>query len=453
MKRLLIANRGEIARRILRSAKVRGLETVLACSEADEDSVAAREADSFVVIGPAQAQKSYLNIEAILESARDSEADAVHPGYGFLSENPDFAQAVIDAGLTWVGPLPETIRLMGDKAAARRAAEEAGVPILPGSDGLVDDKSQAHDVAEQVGFPLMIKAAAGGGGRGIRVVREASDFDGALDQVRTEAQASFGDSRFYIERFVERARHVEVQILGDGNTAIHLGDRDCSMQRRSQKVLEEAPAPKLPDDIREQMRSSSVALAESCGYTGAGTVEFLYDPQRREAAFIEMNTRLQVEHPVTEVITGIDLVAEQLRIADGEALELDQGDVEFRGHAFECRLNAEDPTQNFFPSPGRITGLTWPDRPSVRVDSAVESGSDVAPYYDSMIAKLIVHGSDRADALDELRQALDETTVDGVATTLDLHRSLAARPELVEVTHHTHFIEETPDVLPKPEQS
>lgn len=453
MKRVLIANRGEIARRIVATARRLGIESVVTCSEVDVNSPAAVEADDTVVIGPAQAQLSYLNIDAILDAARTSGADAVHPGYGLLSENPAFAEAVINAGLTWVGPSAETIRLMGDKVTARREAANAGVPVLVGSEGAVASDDQAHQIAEEIGFPLVIKAAAGGGGRGIRVVHEPSEFDSSLGLVRAEAKAAFGDSTFYIERFVERARHVEVQILADGHQAIHLGDRDCTMQRRSQKVLEEAPAPAIPEDVRETIRHTSVALAQRCGYTGAGTVEFLYDPTRGEAAFMEMNTRLQVEHPVTELITGIDIVAEQFHIAEGKGLRVTQDEVLFDGHAFECRINAEDPARDFFPSPGTITGLRWSQRPSVRVDSGVEEGSEVTPYYDSMIAKLIVHAADRPAAIAELQTALNESRIEGISTTLGLHRRLAARQELSEVEHHTNFIEETPEVLPEVEEA
>lgn len=453
MHKLLIANRGEIARRIVRTAKRLGIRSAVACSEADVDSPAVREADESIVIGPAPSQQSYLNIEAVLNAARTVEAEAIHPGFGFLSENAEFAESVIDAGLTWVGPSPESIRLMGDKVAALQAAEAAGVPTLAGSRGAVGSDEEAQRIADEIGFPLIIKASAGGGGRGIRVVSDRSDFGSALDLVRSEARSTFNDSTVYIERFVERGRHVEVQILGDGSAAIHLGDRDCSMQRRSQKVLEEAPAPHLPDHVRETIRRTSVELALRSHYTGAGTVEFLYDPAAQEAAFIEMNTRLQVEHPVTEMVTGIDLVEHQLRVAEGEALSLTQNDVTFTGHAFECRINAEDPTRNFFPSPGTITLLHWPSRPSVRVDSGADEGTEITPFYDSMIAKVIVSASDRVAALRELPQVLDEVQIEGVVTTLPMLRRLASRPELAEVTHHTNFIEETPSVFPEVEQS
>jgi acetyl-CoA carboxylase biotin carboxylase subunit len=447
VRKLLVANRGEIAVRIIRTAKEMGIDTVAVCSEADVDSLAVRLADEHFVLGPAPAQQSYLNQEAVLEAAKQTGADAVHPGFGFLSENASFARAVVEAGLIWVGPSAEVITLMGDKVAALRAAKAAGVPVLAGTDGPLDPDDDPLAVARRVGFPLMTKASAGGGGRGIRVVRDESEFLRALGQATVEAKAAFGDGTIYLERFVEHARHVEVQVLGDGTSFIHLGDRDCSMQRRSQKVMEEAPAPDLPDHVRETMRSSSVRLAAECGYEGVGTVEFLYDPVRQEAAFIEMNTRLQVEHPVTELITGIDLVEQQLLIAGGAPLSLAQDDIVFEGHAFECRINAENPAMNFFPSPGTITKLRWPEGAGIRVDSGVEEGGEVAPYYDSMVAKLIVHAPTRAAAQQLLAQALADVEIEGIASTVPLHRRLAGLRELAEVAHHTTFIENTPEIL------
>ncbi|MDO5634266.1 MAG: acetyl-CoA carboxylase biotin carboxylase subunit [Micrococcus sp.] len=444
---ILIANRGEIARRIIRSARAAGVETVAVASEADREALHVRDADHHVIIGPAPATASYLNVGALLEAARSTQADAVHPGYGFLSENADFARAVLDAGLTWIGPDPETIAQMGDKVAARQAAQAAGVPVLPGTEGPVDDDTDVEALLEDTGVPLVIKAAAGGGGRGIRRVDRAEDFAATLQQARGEAASVFGDPRVYVERFVPRARHVEVQIMGDGTHFVHLGDRDCTWQRRSQKLIEEAPAPDLPDAVRDQIRTSSVALAERVGYTGVGTVEFLYDPQRQEAAFIEMNTRLQVEHPVTEAITGIDLVAEQLRIAAGHGLSVTQADVSFSGHAIECRLNAEDPHRNFFPSPGTLSDVTWPSGEGVRVDAAVETGSVVAPFYDSMIAKLIVHGDDRTAAIAATQDALRKTRLDGITTTVPAVLALVGRPEFADVTHHTTLIEQSPEIL------
>lgn len=445
MKRLLIANRGEIAVRIARTAARLGIETVVVTSEPDQDSLAARTADRAVLVGPAPAKDSYLDQDAVLEAARDTGCDAVHPGYGFLAENAAFAQKVIDAGLLWVGPDPRTIDLMGHKARAIEAAKAAGVPTLPGSDGPLGEDDDPVAIAEAIGYPLVVKASAGGGGRGIRKVDRKDDLLAAISTASAEAGAVFGDPDVYLERFVEHARHVEVQVLGDGSRAIHLGDRDCSMQRRSQKVLEEAPAPDLPDHVRDVIRSSSVHLAENAHYRGAGTVEFLYDPQRHEAAFIEMNTRLQVEHPVTEAVTGIDLVEWQLRVADGEPLSLSQDEVTFTGHAIECRLNAEDPSRDFFPSPGTVTALAWPE--GVRVDSGVEAGSQVAPYYDSMLAKIIVHADTRDEAITATQRALAATTIEGVATTIGLHTAILKRPEMRDLTHHTTFIETAPDLL------
>jgi len=447
MHKLLIANRGEIAVRIICTARRLGIETVLVCSEADADSVAARQADESIVIGPPPAQASYLDQDAVIRAALATGADAVHPGFGFLSENATFAQRVIDAGLTWVGPAPETIRLMGDKVAARAAARAAGVPILAGSDGPLDPADDPAELAASIGYPVVIKASAGGGGRGIRVVVDPSELASTLDLARAEAKSSFGDATVYLERLVPQARHVEVQLLGDGTSVIHLGDRDCSMQRRAQKVIEEAPAPDLPAAVRAQIQESSVELAKACHYVGVGTVEFLYDADREEAAFIEMNTRLQVEHAVTEMVTGIDLVAEQLRVAQGEPLTLRQADVHLSGHAFECRINAEDPARGFFPSPGTITTLRWPQTPGVRIDTGVESGSSVAPYYDSMIAKLIVHGADREQAIARMRAALAAVRIEGVATTVPLLRDLFDRPELTLMEHYTTFIETAPGVL------
>ncbi|MET1034958.1 MAG: acetyl-CoA carboxylase biotin carboxylase subunit [Arthrobacter sp.] len=447
MRKLLIANRGEIAVRIIRTARDMGLETVVVVSEPDRDSMAAGAADESVLVGPAPATASYLNHDAVLRAALDSGCDAVHPGYGFLSENAAFARKVVDAGLTWVGPDPSAIELMGNKSRARAAAQDAGVPILRGTDGPLEPGDDALALAWDIGFPLVVKASAGGGGRGIRFVNHDSELLASIETARGEAASVFGDGAVYLERFVELARHVEVQILGDGERYIHLGDRDCSMQRRSQKVLEEAPAPNLPHHVRDVIRESSVELARRCGYRGAGTVEFLYDPVREEAAFIEMNTRLQVEHPITEEITGVDIVREQLRVAAGEGLSLTQDDVVFSGHAIELRLNAEDPHKNFFPSPGTITRLEWPTGEGIRVDTGVGEGSVVAPFYDSMLAKLIVHADTREEAIARLLAALEHTHVEGIATTMPFHKLLLSRPEFAAVEHHTKFIETTDGIL------
>ena len=449
MDHLFIANRGEIAVRIIRTARQLGIRTTLAVSEADTDSLAAQMADDTALVGPAPATASYLNGEAVLKAARDSGADALHPGFGFLSENADFAQMVSDAGIIWVGPDPESIRLMGNKAAARAAAVDAGVPTLAGSDGALAADADVTAIAAEIGYPLVVKASAGGGGRGIRRVESAEQLPATIDIARAEAAAAFGDDALYMERFVDRARHVEVQVLGDGERYIHLGDRDCSMQRRQQKVIEEAEAPRLPDHVRDLIRSSSVELARRSGYKGAGTVEFLYDPARETAAFIEMNTRLQVEHPVTEFVTGIDIVAEQLRIAEGRGLSVTQDEVTFDGHAIEVRINAEDPAHNFMPSPGTITALRWPDGEGVRIDSGFVEGGVVAPFYDSMLAKLIVHAPDRDQAIAKMERALDDTEIDGVKTTVPLLRALIAREEFAAVDHYSTFVESADILLEK----
>lgn len=441
MQKLLIANRGEIALRVARTAKELGLQTVAVVSEADRDASVGRLADDVVEIGPAPAGQSYLNHDAILDAAHATGADAIHPGYGFLSENATFARRVVDAQLTWVGPTPETIELMGDKSRARQAAIAAGVPVLAGSEGTLDAGEDSVAAATKIGFPLVVKAAAGGGGRGIRRIDRAEDVVATVELARAEAQASFGSGDVYFERFVEHARHVEVQVFGDGYSWVHFGDRDCSMQRRSQKVVEEAPAPGLPDTVREHMRESSVELVRQANYVGAGTVEFLYDPHRHEVAFIEMNTRLQVEHPVTEMICGVDLVREQLRIAAGERLGYVQKDIRFLGNAIEFRVNAEDPANGFMPSPGRIESLTLPGGPGVRNDFGFSAGQMVMPFYDSLLGKIVVWGDNREHAIARASRALHETEVQGIRTTVSLLRQLASSPEFQGITHYTTFIE------------
>lgn len=442
MQKVLIANRGEIAIRVARAARELGISSVAVCSEVDLAALHAEVADEHVVIGPAAASKSYLNVEALLAAAADTGADAVHPGYGFLAENADFAQRVIDAGLTWIGPSPEAIRTMGDKAAARATAERAGVPTVPGSDGAVADAQTAREVAESVGYPIAIKAAAGGGGRGIRVVADAEELLAQLPVAQAESRAAFGSAEVYLERFVPNARHIEVQVLGDGERAVHLGERECSMQRRRQKIIEEAPAPGLPDHVRDAMTAAAVRLAEGVAYTGAGTVEYLYDPATEEFFFIEMNTRIQVEHPVTEVVTGHDLVRAQLKIAGGEAISYRQEDVRVDGHAIEVRINAEDPDLGFLPSPGHLAIFRLPGGPFVRVDSGFESGRSVPPFYDSLLAKVIVWGRSRAEARSRMARALDEFEVRGVATTTAFQRRLLDLPEFRSGGYHTTFLEE-----------
>ena len=450
MKKLLIANRGEIAIRVIRTAKEMGIATVAVVSEADRGSNVERYADETHVIGPAPAGLSYLNHDAILAAAEASGADAVHPGYGFLSENADFARRVQAAGLVWVGPDPESIELMGNKARAREAAIAAGVPVLKGTEGTLDIESDIEAIADDIGYPLVVKASAGGGGRGIRRINSRADVRGTVDIAQAEALAAFGSSDVYFERFVTRARHVEVQVFGDGESWVHLGDRDCSMQRRQQKVIEEAPAPDLPDDIRAQMRETSVELARQSKYTGAGTVEFLYDPVRHEVAFIEMNTRLQVEHPISEAITGIDLVREQLRVAAGEKLGYTQADITFEGHAFEFRINAEDPENNFMPSPGVIETLELSGGPGVRADFGFSAGQTVMPFYDSLLGKVVVWAADRDQALARAVRVLEETKISGIKTTVPLMRRLVELDDFGTAQHYTTYIESVPGLLGEP---
>ena len=439
--KLLIANRGEIAVRIIRAAKELGLRTVAVFSEADEDSLAVRLADEAVGIGPAPATKSYLNAQAIVAAALETGAEAIHPGYGFLAENASFAEAVAAAGLVFVGPTAATIRAMGDKAAARAAAREAGVPIVPGSEGEVADLDDATAKARAIGFPVMLKASAGGGGRGIRVAADEAEFARHFHIAQAEAAAAFGSGALYLERFLKRARHLEVQVLGDGQRVVHCFERECSLQRRRQKVWEEALSPAIDATTRLALCASAVRLAERAAYRGAGTLEYLYDDDTGEFFFIEMNTRIQVEHPVTELIAGIDLVREMILIAQGEPLRLAQPQVQTRGAAIEVRINAEDPQQNFRPSPGRVTALTLPAGPGVRVDTMLYPGYVVPPYYDSLLAKIIVHAETRDLALGRLRRALDEFEIEGVVTTASLHKRLARLAEVQAARFDTGFLE------------
>ena len=440
IRKLFVANRGEIAVRIIRAARELGMVTVQAVSAADREMLAARMADEVVEIGPAHATKSYLAGEAILRAARASGADAIHPGYGFLAENADFAQAVEEAELVFVGPRSETIRTMGDKARARQVANDAGVPIVPGVGAECLDSSGLETAAARLGFPVMVKAAAGGGGRGIRVASDLRTLRRVLAEARAEAKAAFGDDALYLERFLPRARHVEVQVLGDGVRVVHLFERECSVQRRRQKIWEEAPAACLPAALRRELCASAVRLGEIVGYRGAGTMEYLVDDARR-FYFIEMNTRIQVEHPVTEMVTGVDLVREMLRIAAGEPLRLGQEDIALRGHAIECRINAEDPARDFMPSPGTVAALAWPGGPGVRFDSHLYPGYVVPPFYDSLLGKLIVWDETRDDALARLRRCLEELRVEGVATTLPLHRLLVNEPAMLTHDVHTGWLE------------
>lgn len=441
ISKIFVANRGEIAVRIIRAARELGIATVQAVSAADRDMLAARLADEVVEIGPAHARKSYLDMDAVLRGAIEGGADAIHPGYGFLSENAAFAEKVEQAGLVFIGPKAETIRAMGDKATARAMAAAAGVPTVPGSEGRVDGVEAALAVAETIGYPVMIKASAGGGGRGIRVAQDAGELATLIPQASAEALATFGDGGLYLERFVGTARHVEVQILGDGTRAIHTYERECSLQRRRQKVWEEAPAACLTPEVREALCASAVRLAESVGYRGAGTLEYLYDSATGAFFFIEMNTRIQVEHPVSEMITGIDLVREMIRIAAGDPLAYSQADVRLKGHAIEVRINAEDAAKNFLPAPGTIASLRVPGGMGVRFDSMLYPGYSVPPFYDSLLGKLIVWDETRAGAIARLDRALGELKVSGLPTTAPLHRALAADPEVQAGAFHTRWLE------------
>jgi acetyl-CoA carboxylase biotin carboxylase subunit len=431
LRRVLVANRGEIAARVIRTCRRLGIETVLTVSDADAGSLPARLADNTIRIGPAPAAASYLNTGAITGAALAAGADAIHPGYGFLSENACLARACAAAGIVFIGPDAETLEAAGDKLAAREHATAAGLPVLPGGHVLPD--AGASELAARIGFPVLVKAAGGGGGRGLRVVRDPRDLAHAVTVASAEAGAAFGDPRVYLERYVSPARHVEVQLLGDGERVVHLGDRDCSVQRRYQKLIEEAPAPLLGDALRDGLRNAAVALGTRLRYRGAGTVEFLVDAARDAFYFLEVNARIQVEHPVTEAITGVDLVEEQIAIAERRPLRVRQQDVTFTGHAIECRLNAEDPAKDFLPSPGTITGAVFPagatGATDLRVDTHVQAGSTVPPHYDSLLAKVIAHGAGRGEALERLEDALGRCAIDGVVTNLDMHRKLLADPE------------------------
>lgn len=418
ISRVLIANRGEIALRIIRACQELGIETVLAASAADLESLPARVADRTVCVGPAPAAESYLSVPTIVTAAVSTGADAVHPGYGFLAESPTLAEACSSAGITFVGPRADQMRAMGDKLRSRVLAREAGVPVLQGSEK-IDSAAQAASVAEQVGLPVMLKASAGGGGRGMKVVHELGALPEVFASASAEARSAFGDPTMYVERYIVRARHIEVQVVGDGSGGVvHLGDRDCSLQRRHQKLIEEAPAVGIPDDVREQIRESALMLARAIDYRGAGTVEFIYDEDDQTFHFLEMNTRIQVEHPVSELVTGIDLVQEQFRVADGQPLSFTQGDVIFRGHAIECRITAEIPSEDFRPDAGRITEWSPPVGTNIRVDTHCHTGYTVPVYYDSLLAKLIVYAPTRPQAVARMSSALRRFVVDGVGTTL-----------------------------------
>ncbi len=440
ISRILIANRGEIALRIHRAAHEMGIETVAVHSTADADAMHVRLADHAVCIGPPAAKDSYLNVAAIISAAEIAHADAIHPGYGFLSENAQFADIVEAHGLIWIGPKPEHIRTMGDKIEAKRTAGALGLPLVPGSDGAVSEIKEAKKIAQKAGYPVIIKAASGGGGRGMKVCNGPEELETLIAQAGSEAKAAFGDATVYIEKYLGNPRHIEFQVFGDGNgEAIHLGERDCSLQRRHQKVLEEAPSPVITPDERNRMGGIVAKAMADMGYRGAGTIEFLWEDG--EFYFIEMNTRLQVEHPVTEAITGVDLVREQIRIADGKPLSVKQEDVEFTGHAIECRINAEDPW-NFTPSPGLVTNYHAAGGMNVRVDSGLYAGYKIPPYYDSMIAKLIVKGRTREGCIMRLKRALEEMVIGGVNTNIPLHQALMKDPDFIDGNYTIKWLEE-----------
>ncbi|WBU52807.1 acetyl-CoA carboxylase biotin carboxylase subunit [Paracoccus sp. SCSIO 75233] len=439
--RLLIANRGEIAVRIIRAAQSLGITTIQAYSEGDADMMAVKLADESICIGPAKASDSYLNIDKVVSAAIETSAGAVHPGYGFLSESPGFARAIEQAGIVFVGPSADTIERMGDKVAARQAAEAAGVPVVPGSKGRIENVDDAIAVAADVGYPVMVKAAAGGGGRGIRIANSEEELRTLAPQAQAEAAAAFGDGGLYVERAVRSPRHIEVQIVGDGKRAVHFYERECSLQRRRQKVWEEAGAACLDEDTRQHLCQSAVALAEAVNYRGAGTLEYLYEEETREFFFIEMNTRIQVEHPVTEMITGIDLVQEMIRVCGGQDLSVTQDEVKRNGHAIEVRLNAEDPFMQFLPFPGKVETLKIPEGDGIRFDHFIYEGYQIPPFYDSLIGKLIVHGADRADAIARMAAALNGLEIGGLKTTIPLHKALAADPTVASGDFHTQWLE------------
>lgn len=439
IRTLFIANRGEIALRVIRTAQRLGIETVLGVSEADRTSLPARVADRIILLGPAPSSQSYLDVDRVVAAAVQAGADAVHPGYGFLSENSRFARGVIAAGMIFVGPTPDSLDAMGDKLKARAVGLAAGLPVVPG--GEAETIADARLRSQETGYPLLVKAVSGGGGRGMKRVDRAEDLESQVAMAMAEAQAAFGDARVYVERYITRGRHVEVQVLGDGVRAIHLGSRDCSIQRRFQKLVEEAPAPDIPEAQHEALRQAAVRLTEHIGYRGAGTVEFLMDAERYDFYFLEMNARIQVEHPVTEAITGIDLVEQQLLIADGLPLGLTQDDVHFTGHAIEVRINAEDWTQDFRPSPGTVTEARWPAGPDIRVDTHIETGDTVPPYYDSLLGKLIVSGADRAQCIANMAKALTTLKIEGVTTTAPMHGAIMADLRFAAGAVDTRFFE------------
>ncbi|PHP67932.1 acetyl-CoA carboxylase biotin carboxylase subunit [Zhengella mangrovi] len=438
IKRIFIANRGEIAVRVIRTCRALGIETVLGVSEADRASLGANLADRAVCLGPAPSAQSYLRVGTVVEAAKATGCDAIHPGYGFLSENRALAQACADHDLIFIGPDVANLDAVGDKLTARTHAEQAGVPLVPG--GSAETVEEALVIADLVGYPMLIKAVAGGGGKGMKRVDRAEDLPAMLDMAIAEATSAFGDGRVYLERYVTVGRHVEVQIISDGQTVLHAGERDCSVQRRYQKVVEEAPAPNLPERLRNDLLAAAVAFARHIRYRSLGTVEFLVDVERGEFYFLEMNARIQVEHPVTEAVTGLDLVALQIAIAEGRALDLAQDDIVISGHAIECRLNAEDPDNGFMPSPGRVSEAWFPFLPGLRVDTHIETGAMIPPFYDSMVAKLITHGNSRSGAIAAMRTALAVCRIDGITTNRDLHAAIMANTQFVDGGVDTAFL-------------
>jgi acetyl-CoA carboxylase biotin carboxylase subunit len=440
LKSVLIANRGEIALRIIRACKELGIRSVLAYSEADADSLPVQLADQSICIGPAPAKLSYRNQTAIIGAALAFKVDAIHPGYGFLAENSEFAERCQKEGIVFVGPPGDIIRRMGDKIEAKKIAREAGVPTVPGSVGAISEFRQALEVADGVGFPLLIKAAAGGGGRGMRVVREPSTLQRDLSEIMSEAEVAFGDASVYIERYLTDIRHIEIQVISDGSVTLHLGERDCTAQRRNQKLIEESPSPVLDETLRRDLAKAAVALCEAVSYRNAGTVEFVFDNTERKFYFIEMNTRIQVEHPVSEMVTGIDLIKLQLQIASGMPLTLQQEDIHFSGHSIECRINAEDPDKSFAPSPGQLGRIRLPGGFGVRMDTHIEPGYVIPPFYDSMVGKLICWGRDRDEAIVRMLRALDELVVEGVPTTVAFHTKLLNHAQFRSGEFNTAFI-------------
>jgi acetyl-CoA carboxylase biotin carboxylase subunit len=441
ISRLFIANRGEISVRIIRAAKELGITTIQAYSEGDAEMLSVKLADEAICVGPAKSKDSYLNVVRLMQAIKDSGADAVHPGYGFLSESPEFAHAIESAGITFVGPTAATIERMGDKVEARKAAEAAGVPVVPGSKGRIETVDDAAQIASDIGYPVMIKAAAGGGGRGIRVADNDGELRSLAPQAQAEAEAAFGDGGLYLERAVRSPRHIEVQILGDGTNAVHCFERECSLQRRRQKVWEEAGAVCLDEETRQTLCKSAVALAKAVNYRGAGTLEYLYDEATNEFFFIEMNTRIQVEHPISEMITGVDLVQEMIRVCGGEKLSMTQDEIVRNGHAIEVRINAEDPFMQFMPWPGKVGAMRIPEGEGIRFDHFLYEGYQIPPFYDSLLGKVIVHAPTRPEAISKLRAALQEIELAGLKTTIPLHLALADDPSVQEGAFHTQWLE------------